>query len=279
MMIQKSYEKENGNLYIVPTPIGNLKDITYRAVEILSSVDAIFAEDTRVTIQLLNALEIKNKVYPCHKFNEVKVSDSLLSLLSKNQNIALVTDRGTPLISDPGSVVVDNVIKAGYNVIALPGASALLPALNMSNISAERFLFYGFLSSKESESLNELRMLSDINFTIVLYEAPHRLYKTLQKIAETLGNRQISISREISKLHEEVFRGTVNEALEFYTEARGEFVIVIEAGNQKVDLEKVYLGVLELISLGVTPKDAIKKQAKDNNVSRNLLYNMYEERK
>ena len=278
-MVQKSYDRENGNLYIVPTPIGNLKDITYRAVEILSSVDAIFAEDTRVTIQLLNALNIKNKVYPCHKFNEVKVSDSVLNLLSQNKNLALVTDRGTPLISDPGSVVVSNVIKEGYNVIALPGASALLPALNMSNISAERFLFYGFLSSKESEAMNELKMLSDINFTIVLYEAPHRLYKTLQKISQTLGNRAISISREISKLHEEVFRGTVNEALEFYTEARGEFVIVIEAGSNEIDIEKVYEEVINLMNLGVAPKEAIKKLAKDNNVSRNLLYNMYEERK
>lgn len=278
-MVQKSYDRENGNLYIVPTPIGNLKDITYRAVEILSSVDAIFAEDTRVTIQLLNALNIKNKVYQCHKFNEVKVSDSVLNLLSQNKNLALVTDRGTPLISDPGSVVVSNVIKEGYNVIALPGASALLPALNMSNISSERFLFYGFLSSKESEAINELKMLSDINFTIVLYEAPHRLYKTLQKISQTLGNRAISISREISKLHEEVFRGTVNEALEFYTEARGEFVIVIEAGSSEIDIEKVYEEVINLINLGVAPKEAIKKLAKDNNVSRNLLYNMYEERK
>ena len=160
-MVQKSYDRENGNLYIVPTPIGNLKDITYRAVEILTNVDAIFAEDTRVTIQLLNSLSIKNKVYPCHKFNEVKVSKNILNLLDKEKNIALVTDRGTPLISDPGSVVVDSVIKAGYNVIALPGASAVLPALNMSNISSERFLFYGFLSSKESQSIKELEMLQN----------------------------------------------------------------------------------------------------------------------
>lgn len=278
-MIQKSYERELGNLYIVPTPIGNLKDITYRAVEVLSSVDAIFAEDTRVTIQLLNALDIKNKVYPCHKFNEVKVSDSVLSLLSQNKNLALVTDRGTPLISDPGSVVVNNVINAGYNVIALPGASAVLPALNMSNISSERFLFYGFLSSKETESIKELEMLRDINFTIVLYEAPHRLYKTLQKMTQTLGNRRISISREISKVHEEVFRGTVNEALEFYTDVKGEIIIVIERGTQEIDLEKVYLEVISLIDLGVIPKEAIKKVAKDYNVSKNLLYNMYEERK
>ena len=276
-MIQKSYEKEKGNLYIVPTPIGNLKDITYRAVEILTNVDAIFAEDTRVTIQLLNSLSIKNKVYPCHKFNEVKASKNILNLLNKVKNIALVTDRGTPLISDPGSVVVDSVIKAGYNVIALPGASAVLPALNMSNISSERFLFYGFLSSKESQSIKELEMLSGINFTIVLYEAPHRLYKTLQNVLKTLGNRRISISREISKVHEEVFRGSVNEALEFYKEVRGEIVIVIEKNESEISYDKALDEVKELVSLGVAPKDAIKKISKSYNVSRNELYNMFED--
>lgn len=276
-MIQKSYEKEKGNLYIVPTPIGNLKDITYRAVEILTNVDAIFAEDTRVTIQLLNSLSIKNKVYPCHKFNEVKASKNILNLLNKEKNIALVTDRGTPLISDPGSVVVDSVIKAGYNVIALPGASAVLPALNMSNISSERFLFYGFLSSKESQSIKELEMLSGINFTIVLYEAPHRLYKTLQNVLKTLGNRRISISREISKVHEEVFRGSVNEALEFYKEVRGEIVIVIEKNESEISYDKALDEVKELVSLGVAPKDAIKKISKSYNVSRNELYNMFED--
>ncbi len=276
-MIQKSYEKEKGNLYIVPTPIGNLKDITYRAVEVLGSVDAIFAEDTRVTTQLLNSLNIKNKVYPCHKFNEVKVSNSLIKFLSEEKNVALVTDRGTPLISDPGSVVVDSVIKAGYNVIALPGASALLPALNMSNISAEKFLFYGFLNSKESQAVKELSMLRNINFTIVLYEAPHRLYKTLQNILQTLGNRAISISREISKVHEEVFRGTVNEALEFYKEVKGEIVIVIEKNKEEISYDELLNEVQELVSLGVSSKNAIKKVSKDYNVSKNILYNMYED--
>lgn len=276
-MIQKSYEKNTGNLYIVPTPIGNMKDITYRAVEVLQMVDAVFAEDTRVTIQLLNNLNIKNKVYSCHKFNEVKVSNSIIEMLNKDMNIAIVTDRGTPLISDPGSVVVDNVIKAGYSVIALPGACAFLPALNMSNISAEKFLFYGFLSSKESQSIKELSMLKNINFTIVLYEAPHRLYKTLQKIAQTLGNRAISISREISKLHEEVFRGSVNEALEFYKEVKGEVVIVIEKNDVKVSYDILLEEVKELISLGVSSKDAIKKVSKDYDVSKNILYNMYED--
>lgn len=278
-MIQKSYENDYSNLYIVPTPIGNLKDITYRAVEILKSVDAIFAEDTRVTNQLLNNLDIKNKVYPCHKFNEVKVSESVINLLSQNKNVALVTDRGTPLISDPGSIVVSNVIKSNYNVIALPGACAILPALNMSNISAEKFLFYGFLSSKEGEKIKELSMLKSINFTIILYEAPHRLYKTLQNINEILGNRNISISREISKLHEEVFRGTVKEALEFYIEVKGEIVIVIEKGNLDIDYDSLLNSVKELIELGISPKDAIKKISKDYDVSKNILYNMYEEKK
>lgn len=278
-MIQKSYEKENGNLYIVPTPIGNLKDITYRAVDVLSMVDAIFAEDTRVTIQLLNNLNIKTRVYPCHKFNENKVSGSVINLLSQDKNVAIVTDRGTPLISDPGSVVVDKVILAGYNVIALPGASALLPALNMSNISSEKFLFYGFLSSKEGESKNELSMLKSINFTIVLYEAPHRLCKTLQNIFDILGDRRISISREISKIHEEVFRGSVKEALDFYKEIKGEIVIVIERGNEEINYEELLNKVDELIGIGVSSKDAIKKISKEYDVSKNILYNMFEERK
>ena len=278
-MVQKNYERDSGNLYIVPTPIGNLKDITYRAVQILSSVDAIFAEDTRVTTQLLNNLNISNKVFQCHKFNEVQASKSVLKLLSEGKNLAIVTDRGTPLISDPGSLVVNNVIKEGYNVIALPGPSALLPALNMSNISSEKFLFYGFLNSKESKSLKELEMLSKLKFTIVLYEAHHRLAKTLQNIYKIMGNRQISISREISKLHEEVFRGTVQEAINYYVNIKGEFVIVIEKNNEEVDYESLFLEVIDLIEDGVSSKDAIRDVAKKYDVSKNILYNMYEERK
>lgn len=275
-MIQKSYDKDYSNLYIVPTPIGNLKDITYRAVDVLSSVDAIFAEDTRVTTLLLNSLNIKNKVYACHKFNENKVSVSVLNLLSQGKNVAIVTDRGTPLISDPGSVVVESVINAGYSVIALPGASALLPALNMSNISSERFLFYGFLSSKDGERKSELSSLRSIPFTIVFYEAPHRIIKTLESILEVMGNRNISISREISKIHEEVFRGSVSEAINYYVDAKGEFVIVVEGAHLHVNYDDMILKVKELVDMGISAKDAIKKIAKDYSVSKNILYNMYE---
>lgn len=278
-MIQKSYESDKSNLYIVPTPIGNLGDMTYRAVETLRKVDAIFAEDTRVTIQLLNSFDIKNKVYQCQKFNEVKASKSVLSLLSQGKNVAIVTDRGTPLISDPGSLVVDNVIKEGYNVIALPGACAFLPALNMSGISSERFFFYGFLSSKDSQAIHELEMLKNIKFTTVLYEAPHRLSKTLQNIYKILGNRYISISREISKVYEEVFRGTVTEAIDFYKEVKGEIVIVIEASKEEINYNEMLQEVIKRIKDGNSSKDAIKMVSKEFDVSKNILYNMYEESK
>lgn len=278
-MIQKSYDKEISNCYIVPTPIGNMKDMTFRSVEVLKQVDAVFAEDTRVTGVLLNNLDIKKKIYQNQKFNEAKASGVAVELLKEGKNIAVVTDRGTPLISDPGNVLVSEVIKNGFNVIALPGACAFVPALNMSNINQEKFLFYGFLSSKEGQAIHELEKLKSINFTIVLYEAPHRLYKTLQNIEKILGNIQISISREITKLHEEVFRGSVSEALEIYKEVKGEIVIVIDNNKNEVDYEVSFKEVMDLIKLGVKPNDAVKYVSKKNEVSRNILYSMYEEGK
>ena len=172
---------------------------------------------------------------------------------------------------------LNEVIKNGFNVIALPGACAFVPALNMSNINQEKFLFYGFLSSKEGQACHELEKLKSINFTIVLYEAPHRLYKTLQNIEKILGNIQISISREITKLHEEVFRGSVSEALEIYKEVKGEIVIVIDNNKNEVDYEVSFKEVMDLIKLGVKPNDAVKYVSKKNEVSRNILYSMYEE--
>ncbi len=280
-MIQKSYENKKSILYLVPTPIGNLQDITFRAVEVLKNVDVIFAEDTRVTQQLLNSLSIKNHILACHKFNESKMSKVALQYLENGKNIALVTDRGTPLISDPGSLVVSEVIKNNYNVVALPGASAFLPALNMSDISSERFLFYGFLNSKESQARKELEMLNDINFTIILYEAPHRLYKTLQNILKIMGNRKISISREITKKYEEVFRGCVQDAINIYKVIKGEIVIIIESSNKEKEINYDFLldEVDNLISLGVKPTDAIKEVSKNNEVNKNVLYKLFQGRK
>jgi len=275
-MLQKSYNGSNA-LYIVPTPIGNLKDMTQRSIEILKSVDYIFAEDTRTSGILLNHFNIKKSLVPCHKFNEDSVKNKALEILKSGKSIALISDQGTPLISDPGYITVNEIIKNGYNVIALPGACAFLPALNMSGISSDKFLFYGFLSSKASEAKKELEDLKKLNFTIILYEAPHRLDKTLQNIAEILGNRVLSISREITKLHEEVFRGNVLEAIEETKNAKGEFVIIIE-GNTKdedINLENLLSEVKYLVSNGMREGEAIKYIALKNGVSKNILYNTY----
>ena len=167
-MLQKSYDG-SPSLYLIPTPIGNLKDITKRSIELLEFVDAIFAEDTRITLELLNSLGIKNKVYTCQKFTEAKSTNQIIEMLKEGKNVGLVTDRGTPLISDPGSLVVKNIIDAGYNVISIPGACAFIPAINMSGLDQDKFLFYGFLNSKESKEIKELEQIGNINFTTILY--------------------------------------------------------------------------------------------------------------
>ena len=277
-MLQKSYD-ENSKLYLVPTPIGNMKDITYRAIEILNNVKVVYSEDTRVTKILLDYYGIKSKLVSCHKFNEKTIYPQVINNLQNGNSVALVTDRGTPLISDPGYVVVKEVIKSGLSVVSLPGPSALLPALNMSGIPADKFLFYGFLSNKVDESISELKMLKSINFTIVLYESPHRLIKTLHNIKNILGNNFISISREISKLHEEVFRGTVQEAINTYIDPKGEFVIVIDNNDKFEDISIAYDELKELINYGMDKKSAMKYVSKKYDVSKNVLYNMVEENK
>ena len=277
-MLQESYD-ENSKLYLVPTPIGNMKDITYRAIEILNNVKVVYSEDTRVTKILLDYYGIKSKLVSCHKFNEKTIYPQVINNLQNGNSVALVTDRGTPLISDPGYVVVKEVIKSGFSVVSLPGPSALLPALNMSGIPADKFLFYGFLSNKVDESISELKMLKSINFTIVLYESPHRLIKTLHNIKNILGNNFISISREISKLHEEVFRGTVQEAINTYIDPKGEFVIVIDNNDKFEDISIAYDELKELINYGMDKKSAMKYVSKKYDVSKNVLYNMIEENK
>ena len=277
-MLQKSYD-ENSKLYLVPTPIGNMKDITYRAIEVLNNVKVVYSEDTRVTKILLDYYGIKSKLVSCHKFNEKTIYPQVINNLQNGNSVALVTDRGTPLISDPGYIVVKEVIKNGFSVVSLPGPSALLPALNMSGIPADKFLFYGFLSNKVDESISELKMLKSINFTIVLYESPHRLIKTLHNIKNILGNNFISISREISKLHEEVFRGTVQEAINTYIDPKGEFVIVIDNNDKFEDISIAYDELKELINYGMDKKSAMKYVSKKYDVSKNVLYNMVEENK
>ena len=277
-MIQKSYsESEYGKLYLIPTPIGNLDDITYRAINTLRDVDVVFAEDTRVTINLLKHFDISKKVESCHKYTEMKNKDKIINILKSGKNIGYVTDRGTPLISDPGNVIVDAVIEENITVIALPGPSALLPALNMSGISNERFLFYGFLQSKSSLAKKELIDLKEEKYSIILYESPHRILNTLGLILDVFGDRKIAVVREISKLYEEVIRGRVSEVISLADNIRGEIVLVIEGNNNIEDNNDYEKLINELIDKGYSKRDAVKEIAERYNVSKNKLYNMVKE--
>ena len=278
-MIQKSYENsEYGKLYLIPTPIGNLDDITLRAIKTLEMVDIVYAEDTRETLNLLKYLKINKKVESCHKYTEMKHKDKIVQILKSGKNIGYVTDRGTPLISDPGNVIVDESIKENITVIALPGPNALLPAINMSGLSNEKFLFYGFLNSKQSLAKKELIDLKDIKQTIIFYESPHRITATLSQILEVFGNRNIAIVREISKLHEEVIRDNIENILKISDTFKGEMVIIVEGNTKEETLEINYTEEInKLLTLGYSKRDAIREIADKYNVSKNKLYNEFKE--
>lgn len=275
-MIQKSYqESEYGKLYLIPTPIGNLDDITLRAIKILNEVDIVYAEDTRETLNLLKYLKINKKVESCHKYTEKLHSDKIISILKSGKNIGYVTDRGTPLISDPGNVIVEDAIKEDITVIALPGPNALLPAINMSGLSNEKFMFYGFLNSKTSIAKQELINLKEIEYTTIYYEAPHRIMDTLKLMLEVLGNRKIAIVREISKLYEEVIRDNISNIIKNCDKIKGEIVIVVEGYKKSDKIIDYSQEISKLIDSGYSKKDAIKEIADRYNISKNKLYNDY----
>ena len=276
MMWQKSYDN-SPSVYIVPTPIGNLEDMTMRAINILKMVDVIFSEDTRITLQLLNYFEIKNKLIHMDDHNEETVKNKVLEYLRNNNNVAIVTDRGTPIISDPGYKTVKFLKENGYNVIALPGACAFVPALVASGISSEHFTFYGFLSSKEKKMYDELEMLKDSEYTLIFYEAPHRIIRTLNAMLQVFGDRYISISREISKLHESVFVGTISNAIKTI-DVKGEFVIVVEASQEIISTDmSINDNVNMYIKSGLSSMDAIKRVAKDRKIPKSEVYKEYHE--
>lgn len=273
-MWQESYDG-GPSVYLVPTPIGNLGDMTFRAIETLKSVDVIFSEDTRVTLQLLNYFNIKNKLIHLDDHNEELVKEQVLNYLLEEKNVAIVTDRGTPIISDPGYKTVKFLKEKGYNVIALPGACAFVPALVVSSISSEHFTFYGFLSSKEQKMREELNILKENDYTLVFYEAPHRIIRTLKAMLEIFGDRYISISREISKLHESIFVGKISEALNSSNMMKGEFVIVVSA-KDKIEVYDDSLSIVDTVNMyirsGLSSMDAIKRVAKERNIPKNTVY-------
>lgn len=279
-MNQKSYNQEN-NLYLIPTPIGNLDDITVRSLNLLKEVDIILCEDTRVTGSLLSKYGIKKKLISCHEYNEDKVKYEVVELLKEGKKIGLVTDQGSPIISDPGFNVVNEVIKNNLSVIGLPGATAFVPALISSGIFPSKFLFYGFLNAKDAKQVQELKTLQYFPYTLIFYEAPHRIKNTLNNMYQVFGDRKICLARELSKLYEEYIRGTISEVVEQVDSIKGEIVLIVEGNTQKVDYND--LDILEHVNLyiedGLTEKDAIKKVAKERNVAKSIIYKEYHTRK
>ena len=275
-MSQKSYDGK-ASLYLIPTPIGNLDDITIRAVKTLGEVSVLFAEDTRVTQQLLKYLNIEKKIIANHEHNEEKNKEKIISYLNEGKNVGLVSDRGTPVISDPGFVLAKHVIDNGYNVIALPGPTALIPSLITSGLSPMPFLFYGFLNSKPGKRKKELKDLSNEKATMIFYEAPHRITKTLEDVYSVFGNRQISVSREISKKFEEIYRGFIIDVIEQTKEVKGEIVFVVEGyRDEEKDIEIDFKKeVNQYVKKGYNKKEAIKMVADEFNVNKNKVYNEY----
>ena len=276
-MSQKSYDN-SPTLYLIPTPIGNMEDITIRTLNTLKMVDVIFCEDTRVTGQLLKYFDISKKLISSHNYNESGNKDKLIEYLSNGSNVGLVSDRGTPIISDPGYELAKCAIENNFNVVSLPGATALVPALTSSGINPMPFYYYGFLNSKDSARRKELEILKNISATLILYEAPHRINKTLIDMKNILGNnRKISISREITKKYEEIYRGTIEELVNQNNDYKGELVIVVE-GNKEV-LEYKTLSIEEHVNLyledGKSVMDAIKIVAKERGIKKSEVYDIY----
>ena len=271
----------NGKLYLVATPIGNLEDITLRAINVLKNVDLIAAEDTRHTLKLLNHLEISKPMISCHRHNENEKSNKIIEKLKDGKNIAIVSDAGTPGISDPGEEVVKEAIKENIQIIPIPGACAAINALIVSGIDTKEFYFLGFLPLNKKLRKEKLNEIKNINKTIILYEAPHKILNTINDLENILENRQVVFAREITKMHEEFIRGTIKEVKEKIENPKGEFVIIIE-GNKNVENIENKLNLLTINehynyyeNKGYSKKEIIKLIAKDRNVNKNEIYQKF----
>ena len=278
MKRQKSFENEKPTLFLVPTPIGNLSEMTPRAIDVLNSVDVIACEDTRTSGQLLKHFDIHKRLVAYQNFNEESSADGLINLLSKGQNVALITDAGYPLMSDPGQRVVRKATEQGYNVVPISGCNAMLNALVASGLIVQPFIFIGFLPPSSSLCKKKLQEYVNYPMTLVFYEAPHRIEKMLKVCFEVLGDRECSLARELTKVHEEFLRGTISEILEEVDGLKGEMVICI-AGNSdepKKDIDAGFIldTVREAISRGMSTSDAVKETAKKLNIPKNRVYEL-----
>lgn len=270
-------------VYLVPTPIGNLGDITLRALEVLKSVDLIAAEDTRQSLKLLNHFEIKKPLISYHKHNEQGKSSNLIERVKHGENVAIVTDAGTPGISDPGSVIVEKCIEEGIEFEVLPGATAFTTALIYSGLDTTKFMFKGFFPRENKDRKELINDIKDRMETIILYESPYRIVETLSLLREMLGNRKIAICRELTKLHEEIYRGTLEAGITYFKEKqpKGEFVLVLqgktleEINNEnmaKWEDMSIEEHILTLINDGISKKDAIKQVSKERGLPKSEVY-------
>lgn len=260
-------------LYIISTPIGNLKDMTLRAIEVLSSVDIIACEDTRTSLKLLNHYQIRTKLIAYHKFNEKQSAKGIVELLKQGKNIALISDAGTPLLSDPGSILVNELKLENIEYTVLPGANALLPALILSGLESSKFTFIGFLPEKNSERTKLLEEISTYQTTLIFYISPHSLENDIKCVAKHLQGRKACLVKEITKLNEKTLSFTLGE--EINIETKGEFVLVVEKA-EKENIDLVSLSVLEhfnfYLNLGYDKNSSIKLVAKDRNVKKDVIY-------
>ena len=272
---------EKGTLYLVATPIGNLEDITLRAIKVLKEVDLIAAEDTRQTLKLLNHLEISKKLISYHRHNEDVKKELLIEKLLEGQNIAVVTDAGTPAISDPGEEIVKEAIKNNIKIVPIPGACALINALIASGLDTTEFSFYAFLPLNKKLRKNKFEEIKKDGKTAIIYEAPHKLINTLNDILNNLGDRKIVLARELTKIHEEFIRGNITEIINIFKEKepKGEFIILIEGikiieenNLNNLSLEEHYK---YYENQGLEKKEIIKKIAKDRNVNKNEIYQQF----
>ncbi len=283
MKRQKSFSSaEHPNaLYLVATPIGNLAEMTPRAIEVLNQVDVIAAEDTRNTLRLLSHFDIHTRLISHHQHNEYASAQGILKLLEEGKSVALVSDAGYPLISDPGQVVSEMVIQAGYAIIPVSGANAMINALVASGLPTQPFLFYGFLKAQEKEQRKELLKVKEYPMTLIFYEAPHRISKTLEQMLAIFGDRDMCLARELTKVHEEFIRGKISEVLCACQDCKGEMVLVV-AGYQEtketpVDFSGVHQMITNYMENGFSRKEAIKKTAQETGYSKNELYKRYHE--
>lgn len=279
MKRQKSFGSETPTLYLVATPIGNLQELTPRAIEVLKDVDVIACEDTRTTRKLLDTFDIKTPTISHHSHNQENSTRGIIDLLKDHQNVALVSDAGYPLISDPGYLLVKQVIEHDFNVVTISGSSALLNALVASGLVTQPFLFHGFLPTTTKQLRKVLREYKYFSHTMIFYVSVHRLKETLEKIQKDWGDRKAVLARELTKLHEEYLRGNLGDLIEVADELKGEFVLII-AGNdheKEPDIAEmdITLMVEELIAKGFSASSAIKEVASQTHLSKNTIYSIY----